>query len=133
MRTRLQQRPILFALALSIGLVTVVAVHGFFWLATGKTLNLADEWGNFLAHILIAAAPFGLLALAGIRNRAAWLVGLALTAAFWGYYLFVGIRYQLSGDRSGANIGLGLVMLLSPLIISAACLIASKDPKTRPS
>ena len=133
METPVHQRATGCALSLGIGVLTVLFVQGAFSLATHRSLNLTDEWRIFLAQILIAAAPFGLLALAGIRNRAAWLVGLALTAAFWGYYLFEGLRYQLSNDSSGANIGLGLVMLLSPVMISAACLIAAKDGKTRPS
>ncbi len=110
------------ALALGIGVFTIVAVHAAFSLATGAPLNLGEEWGIFLSQMLLVAAPFGLLALAEVRDGVAWLVGGAFTATLWGYYLFDGIRYQLSDEISGANIGLGLMLLVSPVFISVACL-----------
>jgi hypothetical protein len=113
-------------LAVFIGLLTIVIVSGCFSLVTGRPLNLREEWGVFLFQALIVAIPFGLLALSGVRDRIPWLVGLALTTAFWGYYLFDGIRYQLGGDKSGVNFGLAFLMLASPAVISAACLVAAK-------
>ena len=111
------------ALAVAIGIGVVFAVNVGPALITGRGLNLADEWWVFLFQMLIAGSPFGLLALAGIWNRAPWIVGIAMTTAFWGYLFFDGLRYHFSGDTSGANIGLGLFMIVSPVIISAACLI----------
>jgi hypothetical protein len=120
------------ALALGIGLLTVVVETGTFSLATGRAVNLKDEWESFFVQVVFVAAPFGLLSLARIKDRAAWLTGLALTAAFWGYYLFDGIRYQLGGDKSGVNLGLVFLMLLSPVIISAVCLGIAKANRGRP-
>jgi hypothetical protein len=114
------------ALALAIGVVTVVAVTGAHSLVTEKPVNLSEEWGVFLFQMLLVALPFALLAVAGIDRRLPWLIGLGLTAAFWGYYLFEGLRYHLSGDRSGVNLALAFAMLASPIFISAACLIAAK-------
>lgn len=82
--------------------------------------------------MLFAGGPFGLLALAGVRNKVPWIVGLAMTAALWGYYFFDGIRYHFSGDRSGANIGLGLLMIVSPIIISAACFVTDRIQRRHP-
>lgn len=92
-----------------------------FSLLTGSPLDLADEWAGFLFQMLIAAAPFAFLALAGIGDRLPWLVGLGLTLALWGYALFDDVSHQWHPDGSGANIGLGLVMLASPLFIAGAC------------
>ena len=99
----------------------VVANAVVFSIVTGNALNLQEEWGVLLWQVLIVAAPFGLMALFGIRDRSAWLLGIILTALPWGYYLYDGIRYQLSNDTSGANIGLGLILMVSPIFISIAC------------
>ena len=123
--------PVGCALGLAIGLFVVVGVNGGHALITGRSLDLADEWGVFLFQALIAGAPFGLLALTGIRNRAPWLVGIAMTVAFWGYYFFEAVRYHLSGDTSGANIGLGLLMMVSPIIITAACFVTFGIQRSR--
>lgn len=117
--------PVGCALALAIGLCVVVVTTGGHALITGKSLDLDEEWGVLLFQALLAGAPFGLLAISGIRNRAPWLVGIAMTVAFWGYYFFDGVRYQLSGDSSGANIGLGILMMVSPIIITGACFVTS--------
>jgi hypothetical protein len=108
-------------LAIGIGLVTVVVNAGAFSEITGNPLNLAEEWSVFLFQILLAAAPFGLLAYFGVRDRSAWVLGIGLTAILWGYYLYDGIRYQLSGDTSGVNMGLAFLLMASPIFISIAC------------
>ena len=103
-------------------MLTIAAESGLFSLLTGRPLNLAEEWGVFLVQMLIVAAPFGLLAILGIASRLPWLVGLALTISLWGYVLFEGVSYQWHPDGSGANIGLGLFMLVSPVFIAGICL-----------
>jgi hypothetical protein len=70
----------------------------------------------------VVAAPFLLLSLVGTRDKIPWLVAALLTLGFWGYLLFDGVRYHWTGDTSGANIGLGLIMLVSPLLISGAAM-----------
>lgn len=108
--------------ALAIGVLVVAGEAIAFSLLTGRPLDLADESGVLLAQMLSVAAPFGLLALAGARRALPWLTGLALTLALWGYALFAGVRYQWHPDGSGADIGLGLIMFVSPLVIAAAAL-----------
>lgn len=103
-------------LALGIGVVTVTSVTGAFSLLTGAELNLDEEWSIFLFQMLLVAAPFGFLALAGVTAKAPWIAGAILTATFWGLYLADGLARRGAG---GANIGLGLLMLLSPLMIGA--------------
>ena len=110
------------ALALVVG-PAVVAAHvlAFTWL-TGRRLDLAEESGMLLFKAGMVAAPFLLLSLAGTRDKIPWLVAALLTLAFWGYVLFEGVRYQWTGDTSGANIGLGLIMLVSPFLIGGAAM-----------
>ena len=118
-------------MALAIGLVTITLVSLTFSLVTGNPLNLREEMGVFLFQVLMVAAPFGVLSLGRVHERTPWLVGLALTAAFWGYYLFEGISYQLSGDRSGVDFGLAFLMMLSPVVIAACSLGAAKLTRQR--
>lgn len=118
-------------LALAIGALTIVVVSVTFSVATGSPLNLREELGVFLFQTLIVAAPFGVLSLAGIFDRMSWAVGLALTAAFWGYYLFEGITYQLSDDMSGVNFASIFLLMWSPVIIFAACFGVAKLGRKR--
>jgi len=108
------------ALAIAISVLIVGGAVLAFSLLTGRQLDLEEESGVLLFQVLLVAAPFLLLALAGVRRRAPWLTGLALTLAFWSYYVFEGVSYQRHPDGSGANIGLGLLMMASPVFITAA-------------
>ena len=110
------------ALAVLIGPAIVGGDALAFSALTGRPLSLSAESGVLLFQVLLVAAPFLILSLAGTRDRLPWLTALVLTLALWGYSLFDGVRYQWSGDASGANIGLGLVMLVSPLFIAGAAL-----------
>lgn len=106
--------------ALGIGVGVVVATKLAFAGLTGRPLTFS--FGVDLVQMVMVAIPFLMLAMGRVRARLPWLTGLALTAAFWGYYLYEGVRYQWSGDTSGANIGLGLILLASPVLISFACI-----------
>jgi hypothetical protein len=104
-------------LALVIG-VLVVAVNALlFTLLTGRPLVYANDVEPY--QVTIVAIPFLVLALIGVGDRRPWQVGLALTLALWGFILLDGVRYQWNPDGSGANIGLGLIMMISPLFITA--------------
>jgi hypothetical protein len=75
-----------------------------------------DEWGNHVWYAVYYGFPFIVLALAGVRDGLAWSVGIALTAAMWGY---------LAWERSlsqGANIPLGLGLMFFPLFLAGVCL-----------
>lgn len=108
--------------ALAIGAAMVAAHVVLFSALTGRPVHDPDEDGPRIAQILIAAAPFALLALAGARRLLPWLTALALTLALWGWVVFEGVRYQWNPDGSGANIGLGLIMIVSPLFIGGTAL-----------
>jgi hypothetical protein len=108
------------AFAVAVGPAVVAGVTLAFAALTGRRPDLAAEGGVFLIQALMVAAPFLLLSLKGTRDRLPWLVALGLTLAAWGYYLFEGVRYQWSGDRSGVDMGVALGMLVSPLLIAGA-------------
>ncbi|MGH6658284.1 MAG: hypothetical protein ACREBM_01390, partial [Sphingomicrobium sp.] len=58
-----------------------------------------------------------------------WLVAILLTLCFWSAYfvtILLGAR-----DGTGANIGIGLIMLLSPFVIGVGAWVAAERSKNR--
>lgn len=113
--------------ALLIGLTTIAVIVGISMLA-GGSLDIEDEWGILLFQALVIAAPFGALATAQETGLAAWLTAGALTAMIWG--LLLGDALLRRGE-GGANIGLGLLLLVSPLIIAGGAFIAAALTRRR--
>jgi peptidoglycan/LPS O-acetylase OafA/YrhL len=74
-------------LALATGVAVVGATTGAFTLLTGSPIAFSSD--VVLFQVAIVAIPFLILAAIGVGDRRPWLVGLALTLALWGYYLFV--------------------------------------------
>ncbi|WP_315762330.1 hypothetical protein [Sphingomonas sp. Y38-1Y] len=107
-------------LALAIGLAVVAICNTVAAMATG--MPLTTGWGDqSVIQIILAGLPYLVLAAVGIRARRAWITALALTAAFWGFYL-----WDLTvTDAPDANIGLGIMMMASPVAIIAGALLAS--------
>jgi hypothetical protein len=105
-----------------IGFAIVAGGYIAFALLTGRWVDLGEEGIVLLAQMLIAAAPFLMLGAAGVRTLLPWAVGLALTLWLWGSYFWEGVSYQRHPGGTGADIGLGLIMLVSPLAIGAAAL-----------
>lgn len=110
----------LVLVALLIGATVVAAEKILFTLLTGRPLSLTSDVA--LVNALFAAIPFLVLAVSRRTGRLPWLVGVAVTAALWGWVLYEGVSYQWNPDGTGANIGLGLIMLASPLFITAIVL-----------
>lgn len=126
--SRLQhQRSTLFLLimAIAIGIFVVATVNGILWLFGGVEYHMKSYIWLFSVDIATVSAPFILLALLHIHSKQAWLMGMAMTLLLWGYYLFDGLRGDTEGNV-GANIGLGLIILVSPVIISLVCLVVAK-------
>lgn len=101
--------------ALLIGVITAGFVAFTNTVLGGAKIDLREEWSVFHFQALIVAAPFGVLALSPVNTKATWLTAALLTALFWGLLLAVGFAQR----GTGANIGLGGLMMLSPLIIIA--------------
>lgn len=117
-------RPLGCVLALLIGIAipfTVAAISGHLAYVLGER----DEWGPMLSMVCIAGSPFAALAIYKVRSRRPWLVGLAITAAFWGWLLYRVSNYA----GGGADIGAGLIMFVSPLIVLIGALLAQPKPE----
>jgi len=109
---------------LGIGVTTIAIVTGVTSLAEGLPLNLRDELPIFLLQAILVAIPFLLMALLGIVGRLPWLMGIGLTAALWAYVVYDGLASR--GDGTGVNIGLGLLVLASPILISFVCVLPGR-------
>lgn len=106
--------------ALTIGVVVVAMSNAAWSIARNRpVLSLWDEASIF--QVLIASAAFAPLALLGVSARRPWIVALCLTVGFWTFYAYVITRPYTGG---GANIGLGILMMFSPLPIAGASLLS---------
>jgi hypothetical protein len=109
-------------IALALGPVFAIGTAVAFSLLTRRSLNWSEEWGVYAFQSLLVSVPFIAVAVTGTLKKAPWITGLAFTVLLWGYYLYSGVSYQWHPDGTGANIGLGLMMLISPIFITAACI-----------
>ncbi|MDQ3144343.1 MAG: hypothetical protein M3Q57_05625 [Pseudomonadota bacterium] len=108
------------AVALVIG-VAVIATCNTIW-AIARNYPMLSLWDEAsISQIVKVSAPFVLLALFGIKSSRPWIVGLCLTGAFWGFYTYDITRPYEGG---GANIGLGILMMFSPIAIIGASLLS---------
>jgi hypothetical protein len=101
-----------FLAAIALG-IAPVALCNITWVLVRGYGSLWDDALPFQAGL--AAFPFLLLTLIGTRRALPWLVGITLTALFWGLYLYRILSFDGGG---GADIGLGILMLFSPIPIS---------------
>jgi hypothetical protein len=109
-----------FILALCLGLAFPLAVRVAFAAVEGIDLfwMFSEDWPGLALNVAIAAVPFVVLAHRGVRAWQTWLTGIAITAIIWGYYLHEVLTYR----GGGADIGLGLIMLVSPLAVLGGAL-----------
>lgn len=115
------------ATALGIGVI----LEGIVTVASGSTgyvrSNLSDEWGPLFFNVLIASAPFLLLASRGVTARTPWIIGLVLAVLVWGY---VGLKFLMGGFKGGTSVGnsmwLGMVLITSSAAITITCWIVSR-------
>lgn len=126
-RTRL----LLLAVAISIGACITVGQDLIHAAATDYPLRLGESWRIWVFQTTWAAMPFMALAVLGITNRWPWIVGLTLTLLLWGFFIYDTVSNWETGR--GANIGLGLILILSPGVIMVACLITAWKTETRDS
>lgn len=104
----------LIVLALGIGMAVIggaaSAAHFL-----GSQINLGEEWPTLLTEVLWVAAPFAVFALTDVPPRG-WLAALIVTVILWS--ALVCSVYLSHGG--GANIGMGLLLLVSPLIVATS-------------
>ena len=120
-----------YLLALSLALIAVALFYGVSSIIFGAPRGelLTEGWPLLLFQVVIAGAPFGVLAHRGIRTKLPWIVAVVLTVCFWSALLYSG--WLVMRDQTGANIGMGWLMLLSPFFISGAALIAADLARVR--
>jgi hypothetical protein len=70
----------------------------------------------------IIATPYIVLALLPARRILPWAIALTLTLSLWSYWLYSTVSYNLHPDGSGVDMGGALLLLSSPLVISAIAL-----------
>ena len=116
--------PVLLAIAVAIGVLVVGIVNGAFWLLADVNFDMKSYTSIFTAQVAIVSAPFLVMALLRIGSKAPWTLGIAMTLSLWGYYLYDGLRDK--GEDKGANIGLGLIIMISPVVFLVICLLAAK-------
>ena len=128
-----QLRTSLWLLVLIAPLLCIWLADWGFATATGRNNSWpGEEQGVLLFQSNLVAAPFLGLALTGssrlshktvkyLRPRLGAAIGLGslTTVLIWLMYHWDGYRYWRDGISGGANIGLGLLMLISPIIITA--------------
>lgn len=104
--------------AVGIGLAVVAICNGA--IAASQSESFASRWNaDSLGQVFQIAIPFLLLALLGIRDRAAWIVGILVTAGLWGF-LYLPAAMEPGG---GANIGWGLLSLVMPFLVFGCALL----------
>lgn len=114
-----------YFVALALGALTVALFYVGLSIALGSSRSIPPEdWPFLLFQILLAAAPFALLVRRGIRARLPWIVAIVLTLCFWA--AFFASMLVAARDQTGANIGMGLVMFVSPLLIAGGALLAAR-------
>lgn len=110
---------------LSLGLgVGIVAAHNFLYSGlTGRPFSYSHDVEPVNAAII--ALPFLLLTVFRVRRLKAWLSGVVVTIILWGYALYRGVAYQWNPDGTGADIGLGILLTMSPIFVLGAALATS--------
>lgn len=93
-----------------------------------RPFYFAEEMSPRLMRTVIAYLPFGFFGIfAGeklISNqryksvKTAYVVGIALAALMWGYAFYDSYDYIANSRTGGANIGLGMVIMASPMFLT---------------
>ena len=115
----------LAVLAITIGIVMIgiyVAVRS---IATSTAPELPGTAPVPFYEVGFISLPFLILAAVGVTNKASWVTGIVLTAAFWTLFLYG------TNTSEGANIGLGLLLIVSPALIAIVCLIVARYAESR--
>nr|WP_314442236.1 hypothetical protein [uncultured Sphingomonas sp.] len=129
-RLLLTGRLMLLAALLTLGIVLLGNLAST--MAVGRQLSGSGGAELPPAHVLLLHAvctgiPFVCLALFGERRRTMWTIAAAVMASFWLFFVWQLRQDYLADFAGGVNIGLGLVMLASPLvallILAAAALV----------
>lgn len=117
-----RSRRALFALAIAIGTVFTLGERLIFAATLERPIDLMEP-DVLVMNTLLVAVPFLLLAKRSSARALPWLVALAVTGWVRWWYLSMGIEYQKAPDGSGVPMFEAMVMLISPLPISALAVV----------
>ena len=105
--------------AVGIGLAIASPVYLTLALVAGRSV-LGQDLITLFVQTALVAIPFLVLAGKMVYDKLTWAVGVVLTVPAWAFFLYIGVRYQLSGDTSGVG-GEAAVLLVWPFVVSFAC------------
>ena len=97
-------------LSLTIGLLTSLIVNGILAINNEYYRN-SLEISDLIFEFIIVSSPFLVFAFLGITAREPWIYGIILTVVFWGCHVYDKFT------RIDANIGMGMLLTASPIII----------------
>lgn len=132
-----RSRAALIVQALAIGTTILLLENLAVDLVTGQmpfadgTLGFMDAPDSALIHILVANLPLLILAVTGVRSTTLWRTAAGLTVLFAVYAVLQTWYDAHSGFAGGANIGLGLIMLASPIITLLIVALIAAIKRTR--
>lgn len=114
---------ILFSLA--IGVLITLAVNGIF-VINNEHYRHSLEFNHLLFEIAITSSPFLAFAFLGITVREPWIYGIILTVVFQGCLVYDRLT------REDSNIGLGMLLIASPIIIVMLGLLTMRSKARTP-
>jgi hypothetical protein len=121
---------ILTIIAVTIGVIVVVGDALVFGYLLGRPADFSDP-DVLIINTVLTAIPFLILAYRGSRRLIPWLAGLGMTVGLWWHALQKGVAYQRAPDGSGVDMGLALLVLVSPAIIAVICVAIDEALRQR--
>lgn len=125
----------LWLLCLLMPMVCVWGAGCLFFIAIDRSHVIPQVAGIWMCNSALVAAPFAFLAVRatsaakqqvspGISRfyGSASVVGMIVTLLAWGVFYYDGYSYWTEHRTSGANIGMGCFMLVSPVLVAMAML-----------
>jgi len=105
------------ALVAALPFLSDVIVFG----GTGRADRIFEEPGILLFNAAFAASPFILIGMIMAARksvtRALW-IGAILTLCLWAAYAWSGWSYHVNAKGGGANIGLFMIMMIWPFVVT---------------
>lgn len=93
------------------------------WIYFRELTAISEEITVLLFNLVWLSIPFLMCVFTDRYFIVAWSTALVGTLLFWAAYVTSGM---IAEPAEGANIGMGILMLLSPIIISIACIISTR-------
>jgi len=110
--------------ALGIGISIAFGILLAIDVLSDRALDLKEEYVVITFFFVWITLPFVLLAVLGLRVLTPWVVAIVTTLLLWTYILYDAFSNQ--GMGRGVNIGLGVIYLISPVIITTISVIFAR-------